>query len=179
MSLLSDTHRLTRHLVPRYLCTIAQVSVTEEFSEEVSEEVSEEERADGFLCKMERVARRMAGRGEAERGLAMDNGQLVLGSGKFCRVFATPVTRTVADSLGIGERAADIRKASAVFNSVGEFLIETPSGEVLFNFSRAHSESRGDEGKGWWWPPKNVERGPSVPRGDGHGESSEWYVPVG
>lgn len=108
------------------------------------------------------------GQEELEYGLTVENGQLVLGSGRFCQVFATPISRSITDRLGVGERGGEIRNAHGVFDHAGHFQLVTPKGEVLW--STAHAQSKGGRGNAWWLSSKKVDGGTNVSKDDERGE---------
>lgn len=144
----------------------------------IAEDVSEGQRYDGFLCNVERVGRKMMGQGELIYGLTIDNGQLVLGSGRFCRVFATPISRSIADRIGVGERGSDIRNAHGVFNNAGDFQLVTHRGEVLWSTAQATGKD-GEVGV-WWWSGEKVDGGTNMPKDDerGEGAGAVWRTAV-
>lgn len=163
---------------------LAQVSI--------ADDVPEEERAKGFLCTAERFARRMTGRQDAEYGLSITNGQLVLGSGRFCREFTTPVSGGVADRLGVGKRGGGIRHAHGAFDVVGNFQAISSRGEVLW--STAGSAGKGGDsggGDGGWWRfgakgksgaegPEETNHGMGVAGGgEGRVDGGSWWRPGG
>lgn len=115
------------------------------------EDIPEEERATGFLCDAERFARRVTGQPDAEYGMSVINGQLVLGSGWLCREFSTPASGGVADHLGVGKRGGEIRHALGAFDYAGNFQVISSGGEVLWSSASSTGEGGGRGGGDGRW----------------------------
>ena len=130
---------------PRYSFILAQVAV--------AADTPVEERGGGFLCTAERFARRAIGREDLAYGLSIVNGQLVLGGGRFCRVFTTPLSRSVGDRLGLGKRGDEIRRAHGAFDDAGNFQAISSRGQVLWSSAGAagNGSSSGGGDSGWVW----------------------------
>lgn len=130
----------------------------------VAVDVPEGQRPDGFLCNVERLAQQMTGQAEVEYQLRANNGELVLGSGRFCRVFSTQVPESITDRLGLGKRGGEVLNARGVYNRAGDFEVVSRWGWVLW--STAHPDGKRWGGWKWWRPRKRVNGETSALRGN-------------